>query len=102
MFFTGNAGTGKSHLLRAIVAELQRGGGGADASAVFVTASTGIAAANVGGTTIHSFAGVGFGDEDASTLLRLLGAKARARWRSCRVLVIDEVSMIDGQLSHGA
>ena len=41
VFFTGNAGTGKSYLLCAVVAELKRLHG---ERGVFVTASTGIAA----------------------------------------------------------
>ena len=41
LFFTGNAGTGKSTLLHAIVAEMKRAHG---ASRVYVTASTGAAA----------------------------------------------------------
>lgn len=31
-------------------------------ASTFVTASTGIAAVNIGGITIHSFAGIGTGD----------------------------------------
>ena len=95
IFFTGNAGTGKSHLLRVLVAELRRVH---DERSVFVTASTGIAAANVGGTTIHSFAGIGFGDDSAEALLGRMGRQARARWHACKVLVLDELSMLDGQL----
>ena len=95
IFFTGNAGTGKSHLLRVLVAELRRTHGD---GAVFVTASTGIAAANIGGITIHSFAGVGFGVDSAEALLRRIGRQPRARWHACRVLILDELSMLDGQL----
>ena len=94
VFFTGNAGTGKSFLLRAIVQELHR----RHSSGVFVTASTGIAAANVGGRTIHSFAGIGLGEDDAATMVRTLKPNARARWRQAQVLVIDEISMLCGVL----
>lgn len=95
VFFTGNAGTGKSYLLRAVVEELNRIH---RRSGVFVTASTGIAAANVGGTTLHSFAGIGLGEDDAATMARTLKAKARRRWCDAKVLVIDEISMLDGRL----
>lgn len=66
--------------------------------AVFVTASTGIAACAIGGTTVHSFAGIGLGKEPAETLAAKVvdRAASRKRWLSCRALVIDEVSMLDG------
>ena len=99
VFFTGNAGTGKSHLLRTLVDQL-RHGGSHQSDSVFVTASTGIAAANVGGTTIHSFAGIGFGDEPAAKLISKLGKQPRGRWKACSVLILDEISMLDGQVSE--
>lgn len=58
VFITGAAGTGKSHVLRYIVQELRRQYG---TDSVFPVAPTGIAAINIGGTTVHSFAGIGLG-----------------------------------------
>lgn len=52
VFFTGSAGTGKSFLLRRIVEALREEYEGSP-DAVHVTASTGIAACNIGGVTIH-------------------------------------------------
>ena len=54
IFFTGGAGTGKSTLLLLIVDKLIAKHG---RSAVFVTATTGLAACAIGGTTVHQFAG---------------------------------------------
>lgn len=56
VFFTGSAGTGKSVLLREIIRALKKKWAG-KGDAVAVTASTGIAACNIGGITIHSFGG---------------------------------------------
>lgn len=56
VFFTGSAGTGKSVLLREIIRALKIKYKGKP-DAVAVTASTGIAACNIGGVTIHSFGG---------------------------------------------
>ncbi|GAA5924183.1 hypothetical protein JCM1841_006870 [Sporobolomyces salmonicolor] len=99
VFFTGSAGTGKSVLLREIIASLKRKHRG-NADAVAVTASTGMAACNIGGTTIHSFAGIGIGIESAEQLIEKVkkNRNANAKWQRVRVLVIDEVSMLDGIL----
>lgn len=69
-------------------------------SKVYVTASTGIAACNIGGITIHSFAGMGLGRGDVNRILREIRQKEAAvdRWQTCEVLVIDEISMLDGAL----
>lgn len=45
---------------------------------------------NIEGSTIHSFAGVGFAQEDVGILLRKVNMVAKERWRKARVLVIDE------------
>lgn len=99
VFFTGSAGTGKSVLMREIISQLrkkyQR-----EPDRVAVTASTGLAACNVGGVTLHSFAGIGLGKEDVPELVRKIkrNQKAKHRWMRTKVLVIDEVSMVDGEL----
>lgn len=97
IFFTGSAGTGKSVLLRAIIKELKHIHG---IGTVAVTASTGLAACNIGGITLHSYAGFGLGKGKATDLLRTVrrNRKAIARWNYTKVLVIDEISMIDGAL----
>jgi ATP-dependent DNA helicase PIF1 len=99
VFFTGSAGTGKSVLLREIISSLrkkfQR-----EPDRVAVTASTGLAACNVGGVTLHSFAGIGLGKEDVPELVRKIkrNQKAKHRWMRTKVLIIDEISMVDGDL----
>lgn len=92
VFITGCAGSGKSFLLKEIVKVLPR-------RTTFVTASSGIAACNIGGITLHSFAGVGLGKEPVPVLVkRVLKGRAKRRWLQCRTLVIDEISMISGEL----
>ncbi|SCZ87336.1 BZ3500_MvSof-1268-A1-R1_Chr2-2g04802 [Microbotryum saponariae] len=99
VFFTGSAGTGKSVLLREIIASLKRKYVSTQ-DAVAITASTGMAACNIGGTTIHSFAGIGLGLEAPDQLVRKVqkNKTARGRWQRLKVLLIDEVSMVDGDL----
>ncbi|GLJ34340.1 hypothetical protein SUGI_0690510 [Cryptomeria japonica] len=96
VFFSGAAGTGKTSLLRKCVAILKKNHG---VKSVFVTASTGIAASALKGTTLHSFAGIGMGlDSEENLLLKVGRGQALNRWRKAKALVIDEISMIDGDL----
>ncbi|KDQ61420.1 hypothetical protein JAAARDRAFT_54792 [Jaapia argillacea MUCL 33604] len=99
LFYTGSAGTGKSVLLREIIKTLKKKFIKIP-DAVAITASTGIAACNIGGVTIHSFAGIGLGIESAEDLTMKIrkNKKASARWLRTKVLIIDEVSMVDGDL----
>ena len=99
VFFTGSAGTGKSVLLREIIKELrikyQR-----EPDRIAVTASTGLAACNIGGVTLHSFAGIGLGKEAVPELVRKIkrNPKAKNRWMRTKILIVDEISMVDGDL----
>ncbi|XP_053677644.1 ATP-dependent DNA helicase PIF1 [Anopheles nili] len=89
IFFTGSAGTGKSFLLRKIIAALPPDG-------TVATASTGVAACLIGGTTLHSFAGIGGGDATLQNCYEKASRPITAQaWRKCKRLIIDEVSMID-------
>lgn len=72
---------------------------------VAVTAPTGIAAVSVGGQTIHSWSGIGLevGPEVKNKKFFLMNRikrspAASARWLKTRILVIDEVSMLDPEL----
>ena len=99
VFFTGSAGTGKSVLMREII-EVFRRSYLKEPDRVAVTASTGLAACNVGGVTLHSFSGIGLGKEAAEELVKKIrkNAKAKNRWMRTKVLIIDEISMVDGEL----
>jgi len=99
VFFTGSAGTGKSVLLREIIAVLRRKHQ-RETDRVAITASTGLAACNIGGVTLHSFSGIGLGKETVDELIKKIkkNQKARHRWMRTKVLIIDEVSMVDGDL----
>ena len=99
VFFTGSAGTGKSVLMREII-QVLRMRFQKEPDRIAVTASTGLAACNVGGVTLHSFSGIGLGKESAEELVKKIkrNSKARNRWMRTKVLIIDEISMVDGDL----
>ncbi|CAL1533501.1 unnamed protein product [Lymnaea stagnalis] len=92
IFFTGSAGTGKSFLLKRIVGSLPP-------NHTFATASTGVAACHIGGTTLHAFAGIGAGRASLDKCIELASrSKVAQQWRTCKHLIIDEISMVDGDL----
>lgn len=96
MCITGPAGCGKSFLIAHIVSYCQTGN-----MNVSVTALTGAAAAPIGGSTIHSWAGIGTGDSDSGTLVKniiMRNPKALRRWKEAHVLIIDEISMMSAEL----
>jgi ATP-dependent DNA helicase PIF1 len=99
VFFTGSAGTGKSVLMRSIIDDLRRMYT-REPDRVAVTASTGLAACNIGGVTLHSFGGIGLGKEAVPELVKKISrnTKAKNRWIRTKVLIIDEISMVDGDL----
>lgn len=98
VFFTGCAGSGKSLLLQFLIAKLRLRPGGIQT--VGVTATTGVAAINIGGITLHKWSGIGLGDKSKEALLSNLkrDEAACAVWRRARTLVIDEISMLSGEL----
>lgn len=94
VFLTGAPGAGKTYVLNHFVKRAERAG-----KRVAVTASTGIAASHLGGTTIHSWSGLGILDELSPSDLKRLGGSDRLikRYNNTDILVIDEVSMLHGQ-----
>lgn len=92
-------GTGKSVALREIIKGLRRKYEHKE-DAVAVTASTGIAACNIGGITLHAFAGAGLCEEPVDKLVGKVkkNRKSASRWMRTQVLVIDEVSMVNPDL----
>lgn len=97
VFITGSAGTGKTKLLTEVVKLLKKLH---TPSKVFVTASTGVAAFALKGLTLHSFAGIHCSIDDPEKMLDRIMHNRRAcrRWLKAKVIVIDEVSMVDGRL----
>lgn len=62
---------------------------------VAITGSTGIAAVNIGGKTIHSWSGIGIETEFSPYLLtKIRNGKKASSIRNAKVLILDEVSML--------
>lgn len=96
IFLTGEAGSGKTYTVNKFIEWLREEGIG-----FAITASTGIAATHVGGSTIHSWSGIGIhknATQDWIEKKLVNDPYLVKRLQSVGVLIIDEVSMIDATL----
>ena len=93
VFLTGAPGAGKTYVLNEFIGRAMRRG-----KRVAVTASTGIAATHIGGTTIHAWSGMGIRDHLSDWDLTKLRSNDRLvkRYNSIDTLIIDEISMLHG------
>lgn len=94
IFLTGPAGTGKSELLRLYKKSIS------PKKVIAITSTTGISAILLGGTTLHSYLGIGLGTASTDSLYGKINRTPylRSRWNLLHTLVIDEVSMLDPAL----
>lgn len=91
VFLTGSAGSGKTYVLNQYIAYLKD-----HEIPVAVTATTGIAATHMGGTTIHSWTGIGIKDFLTDQDLDAMEQKSNlyGKIQKTKVLIIDEISML--------
>lgn len=91
VFLTGSAGTGKTYTLNAYIEWLKE-----HKVPVAITASTGIAATHMQGTTIHSWSGIGIKDHLSHTDLKSMQGKQylTKNITKTHILIIDEISML--------
>jgi len=90
IFLTGRAGTGKTAVIKYFMKNTRK--------RVLLAASTGIAALNVGGVTLHRLAGVGTAlPADLGIDLPKVKQK-RMELRTYDTIIIDEVSMVNADL----
>ncbi len=86
---TGPAGTGKTFVLNQFIKLAKYEG-----KHVSVTATTGLAATHLGGTTIHAWAGIGVLDALPSGFAEHMAKGRREIIEKTDVLIIDEISML--------
>lgn len=96
MTIIGFAGSGKSFLIKEFRYFIQKH----TPKNIAITATTGIAAYNIGGITINSFMGIGTGDQPVDKLIKKVTRKCgiRNRIKVTDILVIDEFSMLSAEL----
>ena len=89
VLLTGSAGAGKTFVLNQFISIAKNEG-----KHVSVTATTGLAATHLGGTTIHSWSGIGISDELQSNFIEYMAKGRREIIEKTDVLIIDEISML--------
>ncbi len=91
IFLTGSAGTGKTYVLNKYIKYLKE-----RRIPVSITASTGIAATHLEGTTIHAWSGIGIKNSLSTRNLQDLRKKKYLKKNidKSKVLIIDEISML--------
>lgn len=86
IFLTGKAGTGKSFAIKEFIKRCKKN--------VAKLGTTGVAATNIGGQTIHSFFGINPYEVYNGRNAKMLTGKKRHIIDSVDVIIIDEVSML--------
>lgn len=89
VLLTGAAGSGKTYVLNQFIRAAKRSG-----KTVAVTATTGLAATHLGGTTIHSWTGMGIHNELPPRFVESLAQSRKDTIDAADVLIIDEISML--------
>ncbi len=93
LFITGQAGTGKTTLLEEFRKRTKRN--------VVILAPTGVAAANIGGRTIHSFCGMGTNSNMKRPKILPEKDPHKKVVEHLDLVIIDEVSMMRADLMDG-
>lgn len=89
VLLTGPAGAGKTYVLNQFIKIAKNEG-----KKVAVTATTGLAATHLGGTTIHSWSGIGISDSLEPGFAEHISKGRREIIETTSVLIIDEISMM--------
>src|ERR1051326_4046478 len=89
VLLTGAAGTGKTYVLNQFIRRARANGRN-----VAITATTGLAATHLNGTTIHAWSGIGVRDFLDTSDIKKLSKQRQELIRKADVLIIDEISML--------
>ena len=94
VFITGGGGVGKSHVINRFIQDYR------NIRKIGITSTTGISALLIGGSTLHSYLGIGLGEGTYEAVVkRIKNNKLKVkRWKELQTKIIDEVSMLTPEL----
>jgi len=89
ILMTAPAGYGKSFVIEKVASKYT-------SFKIGITSTTGTSAILIGGSTLHSFLGIGLGTADVSQIYLNIKKNSyiHKRWKELDILIIDEVSML--------
>ena len=92
IFITGGGGVGKSWLIKYFTERTYKN--------VAITSTTGVSSLIIGGSTLHSYLGIGLGRDSVNKLVSNIRKKSfyKNRWLELDILIIDEISMLNPEL----
>ena len=99
IFLTGIAGSGKGIVIQKFYNYTVNLGYN-----ISKTSTTGVSALLINGRTIHSWGGIGYGDKSVKEYLfpekgeKGISWFGKNNWKNCRILIIDEISMLSEEL----
>ena len=96
ILITGSAGCGKSFLVKYIIIHART-----NEKNIGICAMTGSASVLIGGTTLHSFMGIGLANDSVEYLVRKIRGNINNKvdaLQQLHILLIDEVSMMNDEL----
>lgn len=89
VLLTGAAGAGKTYVLNQFIRRAKKRG-----KSVAITATTGLAATHLNGTTIHAWSGIGVHDTFDKRHANALSKSRQDLIKKADILVVDEISML--------
>jgi len=89
VFLTGPAGSGKTYILNEFIKQQRKLN-----KKIAITATTGLAASHIGGTTIHSWSGISIYDTLPKRFFEKLPSSRKEIITKTDILIIDEISML--------
>ena len=92
VFLTGAPGAGKTYVLNEFIRQAR-----ADGASVAVTASTGIAATHINGTTIHSWSGIGLATALTDNLVKTVRTRRKRKLQINGMYVNNFLSIMNGK-----
>lgn len=99
IFVTGSGGTGKSFLIKQLKKHYDNRALDVGKSVCFISSTTHLSAAEIGGHTINSITGLGLISDKSFEQISEFAKKPwiQNKWRDIECLILDEVSMLHGE-----